>query len=37
MSFDDFQAYLDMKFPEFSLNFERDFLDRMKDIAIDCF
>ena len=34
--FEDFQQYLDTEYSEYKLDFERDFLRRMKDIAIDC-
>lgn len=37
VSFQDFQAFLDDKYGEYKLEFNRDFLDRMKDLAIDCF
>ena len=37
MPFSEFQNYLNENFGEYNLQFEKDFLMRMKDIAIDCF
>ena len=37
MPFSEFQNYLNENFGEHNLQFEKDFLMRMKDIAIDCF
>ena len=37
VSFAEFEAYLNEEWPEYKLNFERDFLQRMKDIAFDCY
>lgn len=37
MPFSEFQNYLNENFGEYNLQFEKDFLIRMKDIAIDCF
>jgi hypothetical protein len=37
ISFEQFQEYLDEMFPQYKLNFNRDFLQRMKDIAVDCY
>jgi hypothetical protein len=37
LPFSEFQNYLNENFGEYNLQFEKDFLMRMKDIAIDCF
>ena len=37
VSFQDFQKYLDDEYGQYNLDFNRDFLDRMKDLAIDCY
>ena len=37
VSFEEFQQYLNEQFPQYDLDFNRDFLPRMKDIAIDCY
>ena len=37
MSFEEFQTYLDENYASYNLEFDRDFLKRMKDIAIDCY
>jgi hypothetical protein len=37
LPFSEFQNYLNENFGEYNLQFEKDFLIRMKDIAIDCF
>jgi hypothetical protein len=37
VSFHQFQAYLEKEYPQYELKFDRDFLLRMKDIAIDCY
>ena len=37
VSFDEFKAYLNQEFKELKVDFEKDLLERMKDIAIDCY
>jgi len=37
VSFQDFQAFLDENYGHYNLDFNRDLLTRMKDLAIDCF
>lgn len=37
ISFEQFQEYLDAEFPQHNLDLHRDFVQRMKDIAIDCY
>ena len=37
LSYDNFKEYLTDSFPDFSLNFEKDILDRIKDIIIDTY
>ena len=37
VSIEQFQEYLTSAFPHYELDFNRDFLPRMKDIAIDCY
>ena len=36
-SFEDFQKFLDEKYPEHNLDVKRDFVTRMKDICIDTY
>jgi len=36
VSFEDFQSYLDDEHGKYKLNFDRDFISRMKDLALDC-
>ena len=37
VSFQQFEQYIKEQFPNYNLEFDRDFLQRMKDIAIDCY
>lgn len=37
LSFQDFQEYLDNEFPQFKLNFEEQFVPRMKDLMVDAY
>jgi hypothetical protein len=37
VSFEQFQDYLKEEFPQYDLDFNKDFLLRMKDIAVDCY